>query len=206
MSFQGSNGTLSQFISKLKPFVRKLALWIKNVKNKVDNVQILTSVEDKPNDKFSEEIVCHFSQLKKKLMHNFSDHTSCAYSINPFFVDPAGLPVGTEKHEEQIYIQTDQAAKTKHNECACPMNFCLSMESSYPNLTTHIVPQLLIFLSTWECKQGFSVLMSIKSKRRNRLAAPGHDFRCALSKVVSRIDQLAGKSNYFLLMKTIIVF
>ena len=39
MSFQGSNGTLSELISKLKAFVRKLALWIENVKNKVDNVQ-----------------------------------------------------------------------------------------------------------------------------------------------------------------------
>ena len=64
--------------------------------------KLLTSVEDKPNDKISKEIVCHFSQLKKKLVHYFLDHTSCAYSINPFFVDPAGLPVGTEKQEEQL--------------------------------------------------------------------------------------------------------
>ena len=141
-----------------------------------------------------------------ELMHYFPDHISCTYSINPFFVDPADLPVGTEKQEELIDIQTDEAAKTKHNECACPINFWLSMESSYPNPTTHVVPQLLIFLSTWECKQGFSALMSIKSKIRNRLAAPGHDFRCALSKAAPRTDQLAGKSNYFLLMKTIIVF
>ena len=128
-------------------------------------------------------------------MHHFPDHTSCAHSINPFFFDPAGLPVGTEKQEELIDIQTDEAAKTKHSECACPINFWLSLESSYPNLTTHVVPQLLIFLSTWECKQGFSASMSIKSKRRKRLAAPGHDFRCALSKVVPRIDQLAGKTT-----------
>ena len=206
LSFQGSNGTSSEFISKLKAFVRKLALWIENLKNKADNVQILTSIEDKPNDKISEEIVCHFSQLKKELMHYFPDHISSTYSINPFFVDPAGLTVGTEKQEELIDIQTDEAAKTKHNECACSINFWLSMESSYPNLATHAVPQLLIFLSTWECKQGFSALMSIKSKRRNGLAAPGHDFRCALNKVVPRIDQLAGKSNYFLLMKTIMMF
>ena len=33
MSFQGPNGTLSEFISKLEAFVLKLALWIENVKN-----------------------------------------------------------------------------------------------------------------------------------------------------------------------------
>ena len=48
--------------------------------------------------------------------------------------------------------------------------------------------------------------MSIKSKSWNRLAAPGDDFRCAVSKVVPRIDQLVGKNNYILLIRAIIVF
>ena len=64
------------------------------------------------------------------------------------------------------------------------------MASSYPTLASHAVPQLLIFPCTWECEQGFSILMNIKSKNRNRLSAPGHDFRCTISKVMPRIDQL----------------
>ena len=47
--------------------------------------------------------------------------------------------------------------------------------------------------------------MSIKSKSWNRLSAPGHDFSFAVSKVISRIDQLVGKNNYILLIKAIIV-
>ena len=35
--------------------------------------------------------------------------------------------------------------------------------------------------------------MSIRLKIWNRLAAPGHDFRCAISKVIPRIDQLVEK-------------
>ncbi|KAF2351079.1 Ribonuclease H-like domain [Trinorchestia longiramus] len=57
----------------------------------------------------------------------------------------------------------------------------------------HAVPQLLIFPSTWECEQGFSACMTIKSKSRNRLDAPEHDFRCAVSKIMPRIDQLVEK-------------
>ena len=64
------------------------------------------------------------------------------------------------------------------------------MASSYPKLASHATPQLLIFPSSWECKQGFSILMYIKSKSRNRLSAFGHDVRCATSKVKPRIDQL----------------
>ncbi|KAF2361138.1 Protein of unknown function DUF4817 [Trinorchestia longiramus] len=50
-------------------------------------------------------------------------------------------------------------------------------------------------LSTWECEQGFLVFMTIKSKSRNRLDAPEHDFRCAVSKVMPRIDQLGEKKQ-----------
>ena len=128
-------------------------------------------------------------------MHYFPDVTSCAYCINPFFVDPADLLVETGEEEELIDIQTDKAAKIKHKEYGCPINIWLSIESSCPNLVTHAVPLLLIFPSTWECEQGFSVLMSIKSKSWNRFTAPGDDFRCAVSKVIPRIDQLVRKKQ-----------
>ena len=66
MSFQGPNGTLTEYISKLEAFLRQLTLWMENVKNKKYAMfKLLTSVEEKPNDEFSEEIVCHLSQLKK---------------------------------------------------------------------------------------------------------------------------------------------
>ena len=46
-------------------------------------------------------------------MQYFADVASCAYYINPFFVDPADLPVGTGEEEELMDIQTDEAAKIK---------------------------------------------------------------------------------------------
>ena len=59
ISFQGTNGTLPEYISNL-------ALWIKNVKNKKYAMfKLLTSVEDKPNDEFLEEIVCPLFATKK---------------------------------------------------------------------------------------------------------------------------------------------
>ncbi|XP_076799803.1 protein FAM200A-like, partial [Clavelina lepadiformis] len=90
--------------------------------------------------------------------------------------------------------QADETAKAKHKEC-CPINFWLTMVSSYPTLASHAVPQLLIFPSTWECEQGFFAMVTIKSKKRNRLVAPGRDFRCAVSKVIPRIDQLVEKKQ-----------
>ena len=121
--------------------------------------------------------------------------------------------MGTGEQEELIDFQTDEAAKIKHKECGCPTNFWLSMESSCSKLATHAVSQLLMFWSTCECEQGFSALMSIKSKSWNRLAAPGHDFRCAVSRVILRIDQLVKRKqlhsshkNYYCVFSHFLVF
>ena len=47
-------------------------------------------------------------------MHYFPDLESCAYSINPFFVDPADLPMGAGEQKRLINFQTDETAKIKH--------------------------------------------------------------------------------------------
>ena len=101
------------------------------------------------------------------------------------FLSGPSQPVGTGEQEELIDMQEDQTAKKQRKECSA-INFRFSMASLYPTLASHAVPQLLILPSTSECEQEFS----IKSKNRNRRNAPGHDFRCAVSKVTLRIDQL----------------
>ena len=67
------------------------------------------------------------------------------------------------------------------------------MSSTYPTLAQKAIPQLLVFPSTWECEQGFSAMMSTKSKSRNRLTSTSDDFRCAVSTVALRINQLVQK-------------
>ena len=156
----------------------------------------LTSVEKISNGGISDEIVDHLSQLKTVLLNYFPDVACCAYFINPFFIDPADVPVGTGEKEELIDIQTDERAKIKHKEC-CPINFWLSVASSYPNSARVAVSRLLIFSFTWECEQGFSALLTIKSKSRNRLGTPEHGFRCAVSEVIPRIDQLVEKKQLY---------
>ena len=147
-----------------------------------------------PDGGISNEIIDHLSQLKTELLNYFPDVACCAYSINSFFIDPADVTVGTGEQEELIDIQTDETAKIKHKEC-CPINFWLSMASSYPNLARVAVSRLLIFPSTWECEQGFSALLTFKSKSGNRLGTPEHDFRCAVSEIIPHIDQLVEKKQ-----------
>ena len=118
LSFQGPNLTVTEFISKLRALICKLDLWAKNVKNQSYGMfKCLTSVEKNPDSGISKEIIGHLSQLKTELLNYFPDVACCAYSINPFCIDPADVPAGTGEQEELIDIQTDETAKIRHKEC-----------------------------------------------------------------------------------------
>lgn len=54
-----------------------------------------------------------------------------------------------------------------------------------PILAHHAVPLLLIFFSVLESEHGFSAFMTTIFKSRSRLAAPGHNFRCAVSSLAT---------------------
>ena len=198
LSFHRSNSNIAVFISKLEAFTRKLDFWTKNVESKHFGMfQLLTTLSVEPNDQLSQEIHDHLKLLRMELLHYFPDLVSWTYAVNPFCIDPALLPVGTGEQEEIIDIQVDDTAKSKLNECSL-IDFWLIMGSTYPTLARNAARQSLIFPSTWDCEQGFSALMPIKSKSRNRITEPKHDFRCAVSKVAPRIDQLVQKKQLHL--------
>ena len=116
-------------------------------------------------------------------MHYFPNIDISPYVSNPFFVDPSVLSVGTGEQEEIIDIQSDEADKIKHKKC-CPINFWLTMSSTYPTLAQKAIPQLLVFPNIWECEQGFSSIMRTSTS---------HDFRCAVSTVAPRIKLVQEK-------------
>ena len=127
---------------------------------------------------FGQEVTQHLLLLKdeiKRYFPNDGNTQACTYIQNPFNVDPGNLPVGTGGQEELIDLQSDESARDKFGNDKLA-NFWLNVAASYPTLSKNAVSQLLIFPSTWEREQGFSTFLMIKSKTRNRLANPEHDF------------------------------
>ena len=198
LSFQGSNSNIAVFISKLETFTRKLDVWTKNKESKQFGMfQLLTTLLGEPNDHLSQEIHNHLKLLRMELLDYIPDLVSCTYAVNPFCIDPALLPVGTEKQEEIIDIQVDDTAKSK-TERMLSHKFLANHGFYLPTLARNAVRQLLIFPFTWEFEQRFSALMVIKFKSRNCLTEPKHDFRCAVSKVGPQLDQLVQKKQLHL--------
>ena len=189
LSLRGRNGTIVDFVSKLGAFIRKLDLWKRNTENnQLGMFKCLSSLKMKCS--FSEEIASHLASLKEELEQYFPEAANYEYTTNPFSVNPHDLAVGTDEQEELIDLQEDNEAKIRHRERPA-INFWLDFAASYPTLASRAVSQLLTFPSTWECEQGLSTFLNIKSKKRNRLVAPQHDFRCAVSESIKpRIDRL----------------
>ncbi|XP_077974737.1 zinc finger BED domain-containing protein 5-like [Styela clava] len=148
-SFQGPDRSIQDFVSKLEVFVRKLDIWMKNVESKrYGMLEFFTTVSWEPNEKLSQEIAEHLRLLITELMHYFPHTICCPYMVNPFFVNPALLPVGTGEQEEIIDIQADETAKNVHRECSPSLiNFWLKLSSSYPTLARNAVPQVLVLYS-----------------------------------------------------------
>ena len=68
------------------------------------------------------------------------------------------------------------------------------MQRCYPWLGIHALNILVPFSSTYLCECGFSALLTIKSKARNRLDVES-DIRCALSTTSPDIEQLVAKKQ-----------
>ena len=97
--------------------------------------------------------------------------------------------MGTGEQEELIDLQCDEGTQEKFKHYILA-NFWLNVSTSYLALAKNAIPQLLIFPATWECEQGFSPFLTIKSKTKNRLVNPEHYLRCSLSKISPQFAKL----------------
>ena len=96
MFFQGPNSTISDFVSKLQAYLRKLDLWTTNIEAKQFHMfKDLSLLQHQRSKKLFQEICCHLKLPKTELKHYFPNKDSSPYLSSSFFVDPSVLPVGT---------------------------------------------------------------------------------------------------------------
>ena len=68
------------------------------------------------------------------------------------------------------------------------------MYGSYSKVAKKAIQDILSFVSTYLCETGFSTLLQMKTKQRNKLDV-GNDMRCALSTTFPRIHKLSRKKQ-----------
>ncbi|XP_045114813.1 protein FAM200A-like [Portunus trituberculatus] len=141
----------------------------------------------------SKEIMDHLSQLDDEFRRYFPDLSPqhAGLAKNPFLCQVDD--VLEDAQEEFIELLHDSTAKNVFQSNSLSSFWCSMMESS--KISDLAVRVLLPFASTYLCESGFSSLLAIKTKSRNKLSVED-DLRCALAATEPRIHELVAQNNH----------
>jgi zinc finger BED domain-containing protein 5/7/8/9 len=195
LKLQGKEMHLIQYRDKLQAFVSKLENWRRkaNLGNFAMFEHLCTMAEASERgvvENLAEEINGHLQSLEKEIQRYFPELSEQEASVvrNPFHaaLDVANIP--EEVQDEFIELRNDSIARDLFKEKSLTEFWC-SMRRSYPNVALLSFKLLVPFASTYLCESGFSTLLQIKTKSRNRLDVQD-DMRLALSNTQPRISKL----------------
>ena len=142
------------------------------------------------------EITHHLRSLESELNMYFPEfeEEEGKFVRNPFSGTLDITTIPSDVQDEFLDLKHDSAAKDLYEEKSLNVFWC-SMHQSYPKVSEIALRLLLPFSTTYLCESGFSTLLQIKNKSRNRLDVDP-DMRCALSVTQPRIRQLTEKKQY----------
>lgn len=182
---------------KLNAFKDKLYLWCQRVKK--GNLSNFPSLEETVDDNESSslipsvcgEIVAHLEVLSTSFDRYFDVgklESSKEWIMNPYAFDLNKMSDDVELKEDLIELRSNRALEMQFESKTSEEYWCSAMVS-FQGLCETALAVLIPFATTWLCESGFSTLLSIKTKSRNRLNAQA-DMRVAISNVVPRFERL----------------
>ena len=92
-----------------------------------------------------------------------------------------------------ILLINDSTARQEYEEKLLSQ-FRVAIKDSYPKTTEKALHILISFVSTYLCESGFSSLLQIKSKQRNRIDVEDN-LPCALSQSAPSIRMLSDRKQ-----------
>lgn len=202
LQLQGSGNLKLQGMSnifayedKIRAFIAKIELWTNKVeKNNFSAFDTLNQIINRQGADIKEEIqkniMLHLTTLKSEFNRYFpecEDKSIQKLIRNPFIVNVS--EVADEIQEEVIELQHDTNLKDTFESGVNIEDFWTQKALSFPKVRDIAIRYLTLFSSTYLCEQGFSTLLIIKNKHRNRLDASA-DMRLAISNTEPRIQKL----------------
>ncbi|XP_068991500.1 zinc finger BED domain-containing protein 5-like [Neodiprion pinetum] len=193
LKLQGQNGTSISNYDHIQGFISKLQLWDQKVsaENLLCFSRLYEAIKNKKLDEdLKIEIITHLQTLVSEFQHYYRDINSESpiwhMTRNPFVVDVLQLP--EEVQEEFLEMKADSTMKDDFHLLTLE-KFWIKRFLINPKVASLALRILLPFSSTYMCETGFSALVLIKTKQRNRLAVDS-DLTITLAKTVPRIDKL----------------
>jgi hypothetical protein len=199
LSLQGSEVTILDASERLQAFLQKLPLWRRRVEaGNFANFPMLEEMllqDDRAKDRglsnSMREAVCkHLSTLQTSFEGYFSpsEQKIETWIRNPFVIDINCVSDDDFAKDDLIDLRTKQMLRNEFNMNSVG-NFWCSVSEAYPRLAKRAVNTIIPFATTYLCESGFSALVSIKTKSRNRLNVRD-DMRVCLSKTTPQFALL----------------
>ncbi|KAF2346245.1 hypothetical protein FHG87_023000 [Trinorchestia longiramus] len=200
MKIQGRNTNIIVHSDVIRDFTEKIHLWKRKVQ--VGNFSSFSHLNELLSEKrniqqydVKKVVLSHLHSLAKEFMHYFPD-VSMENSLwtlvqSPFNTDVELLRESLQ--EKAIDLKCDSRAK-RDFETMKLEEFWVKYLPMYLKVGKEALRVILPFSSTYLCEAGFSALVVLKTKQRNRLDVE-NDLRCALSSFNPRISNLMRKKQ-----------
>ena len=98
-----------------------------------------------------------------------------------------------DTQEKFIELIHDSTAKNVFQSNSL-FSFCCSVMKLFPKISDLTIRVLLLFISTYLCKNGFSTLLTINTKSRSKLSVED-DLQCALAAIEPRALELVAQKQ-----------
>ena len=192
LKMQGKNITIIQFKDTLKAFMSNLDNWKRKVRMgnvaMFEELSLILKVDDQElvlSDSQKELILQHLEALESEFMKYFPDinDDELGFVQNPFILPVEKIPDSLQ--DEFLERKADSFARDLFNQKSITEFLPLTC-NFYPKVAKKAIQDILLFVSTYLCESGFSTLLQMKTKQRNRLDVE-NDLRCALSNTFPRI-------------------
>jgi hypothetical protein len=190
---QGRETNVITNIDHINAFIAKVQLWHRKLEqNNIASFHRLSKVlgEQNVSAGLRESIAVHLQSLADEFSRYFPDRNTddvqMAMIRNPFNCEVDDI--SEDLQDEFLELVHDSAAKDDFRTLSLP-NFWAKMSAVFPTVSEQALQIIVPFASTYLCEAGFSSLLVIKTKARNKLEVES-DLRCSLSNTTPNIGDL----------------
>ena len=159
-----------------------------------ENVSDLHGSRIDPADQVKSEISQHLHALEEELNRYFPDmleEEEINLARNPFASQLDILKISDDFQDELLEMRNDSSAYDLFVEKPLSQ-FWVFMQRSYAKISMAAFKIITPFVSTYLCERGFSTLVQIKTKARNKLDVQDH-MRLAVLRTQPRIKKLCAE-------------
>ncbi|XP_028314934.1 zinc finger BED domain-containing protein 5 [Gouania willdenowi] len=202
LSLQGKSVTVFQVQNKIEASIKKFELWDRRVaQNNYESFDslcdFLRTEEERIPSVVASSISAHLQGLGTQLRSYFpSLNKQHNWIQNPFVSHDQETIAGLACREQDnlVELSCDSSLKLIFAETHLA-SFWMRIYAEYPELANKALRLLMPFTTTYLCETGFSALVGLKTKYRNRLDV-GSDLRLKLTSIQPDIGTLTAAMQH----------